>query len=485
MTTRKRGRSIRKASLDRGHRGKSAKYVISITLLGCCFVIIGQYHSVSMNRDCTEKLRGWKASPHRKPLILRGARQTGKTHLLREFGITDFRQCHYFNFEQDSQLSSLFANDLRPDRILRDLETYARRPIQADADLIFFDEIQSCPSALTALKYFQEEAPAYHIVAAGSLLGVRMSQAPSFPVGKVDFLDLHPMTFLEFLDAVGASGYRARLENPEQLEPLPEALHLELVRMLRDYHITGGMPEVVARHAAGADGETCRTIQRAILDSYMLDFAKHAPASDIPKLSLLWKSLPSQLSRENKKFLFSLVKHGARAREYENALTWLENAGLVHRCSLDLKPEFPLPASADSSSFKIYALDVGLLGALAETPPIPLGGDFSLFGSHHGAFAENFAAQTLVALGARSLHYWKNPTGTAEVDFLHPSSRHILPLEIKAGTNVRSHSLAFYHSQFHPPMALRATMQNLRRDGSILNIPLYALPALPQILAKV
>lgn len=438
-----------------------------------------------MKRDATRKLREWKNSPHRKPLILRGARQTGKTHLLREFGATDYRRCHYFNFERDSRLATVFKGDLGPRGILRDLEIFSRQPIQAGEDLIFFDEIQACPSALTALKYFHEEAGDYHIAAAGSLLGVRMSQAPSFPVGKVDFLDLHPMSFFEFLEAIGAGGYRERLENPDRLEPLTEALHLELVRPLRDYLVTGGMPEVVARHAAGADGENCRTIQRAILDSYMLDFAKHAPTSDIPKLSLLWKSLPAQLARENKKFLFSLVKHGARAREYENALAWLENAGLVHRCSLALKPEIPLAATADASAYKIYCLDVGLLGALAEIPPVPLGGDLSLLGSHHGAFAENFAAQTLVALGARSLHYWKNPAGDAEVDFLHPSGSKILPLEIKAGTNVHSRSLGFYNARFQPLLALRASLQNLRHDGAVLNIPLYALPALPRILALV
>ena len=435
-----------------------------------------------MKRDLREDLRRWKSSPHRKPLILRGARQTGKTHLLREFGSEDYESCHYFNFERDSRLATIFQGDLHPGRILADLSTYARRPIQPGTDLLVLDEIQTCPEALTALKYFHEESTDHHIAAAGSLLGVRMARSPSFPVGKVDFLDLHPMSFFEFLDAVGAGGYRRRLEIPVPPEPLPEALHQELIALLRDYHITGGMPEVVARHAAGADGATCRTIQRAILDAYMLDFAKHAPASDIPKLSLLWNALPAQLARENKKFLFSLVKTCARAREYENALSWLENAGLVHRCSLALKPELPLAATAESSAFKIYALDVGLLGALAETPPEVLSGDLSILASHHGAFAENFAAQQLVAMGIRSLHYWKNPNGDAEIDFLYPGGNTILPLEVKAGTNVRSHSLGVFVSKFQPPAALRASRQNLRRDGTLLNIPLYALQALPSLL---
>jgi len=435
-----------------------------------------------MNRDLLKDLQRWKSSLHRKPLILRGARQTGKTHLLREFGSRDYESCHYFNFERDARLATIFDGDFNPARILADLSTYARRPIRPATDLLIFDEIQTCPEALTSLKYFHEESSDYHIAAAGSLLGVRMARSPSFPVGKVDFLDLHPMSFFEFLDAVGAGDYRRRLEIPGPPEPLPGALHQDLTALLRDYHITGGMPEVVARRVAGADGAACRSIQRAILDAYMLDFAKHAPASDIPKLSLLWNALPAQLARENKKFLFSLVKTGARAREYENALSWLENAGLVHRCSLALKPEFPLAATADSSAFKIYALDVGLLGALAETPPEVLSGDFSILASHHGAFAENFAAQHLAGMGIRSLHYWKNPNGDAEIDFLYPSGNAILPLEIKAGTNVRSHSLGVFVSKFQPPIALRTSLQNLRRDGAILNIPLYALPAIRTLL---
>lgn len=421
-------------------------------------------------------------SRHRKPLILRGARQTGKTHILREFGGSDYRQCHYFNFEQDSRLGTIFDGDLKPQRILGDLEIYGRTPVESESNLIIFDEIQACPRALTSLKYFCEQLPEYHIAAAGSLLGVRMSQAPSFPVGKVDFLDLHPMTFFEFLDAVGASAYRVRLENPDYLTPFPEALHSDLIRLLRDYYMTGGMPEVVARHVAGADGQTCRSIQLAILDSYTLDFAKHAPSADIPKLSLLWKSLPAQLARENKKFLFSLVKQGARAREFENALTWLENAGLANRCALTLKPQFPLTATTENSAFKIYALDVGLLGALAGMPSIALSNNISILGSHHGAFAENFAAQHLVALGQGTLHYWKNSTGDSEVDFLIQQEGEILPLEIKAGTNVRSHSLGIYMTKFAPRVSLRSSLQNLRFDGSILNIPLYALPASPSVI---
>jgi uncharacterized protein len=437
---------------------------------------------MSMKRDCLAKLKLWKVSRHRKPLILRGARQTGKTHLLREFGAQDYLRCHYFNFEQDPRLASIFRDDLRPERILRDLEIYGRQTIRPGEDLVIFDEIQACPPALTALKYFQEQANGYHLAAAGSLLGVRMAAAPSFPVGKVDFLDLHPMTFFEFLEAVGAAAYRERLENLECLQPLPAALHDELVALLRDYHLTGGMPEVVARRAQGADGSVCRSIQRDILDAYMLDFAKHAPATDIPKLFLLWRSLPAQLARENKKFLFSLVKHGARAREYENALTWLENSGLVHRCSLALTPAVPLAATAESSAFKIYALDVGLLGALADTPPTALSSDLSVVASHHGAFAENYAAQQLAALGARSLHYGKSPSGEAEVDFLHPAGTAVFPLEIKAGTNVRSRSLGIYTSRFRPPLALRGSLQNLRLDGAVLNVPLYALPALPRFI---
>jgi uncharacterized protein len=438
----------------------------------------------SVKRDVYSKLLAWRNSPRRKPLLLRGARQTGKTFILKEFGEREYRRTHYFNFERDARLSSLFEGNLQPERIIRDLGLYSGTEIQRDSDLIIFDEIQECNPALNALKYFQEEAGGCHVASAGSLLGVRMSRAKSFPVGKVDFLDLYPMTFYEFLDAVGASRYRAYLEAIEDPQPIPEALHSELIALLRRYYFVGGMPEAVARHAEAPDQADCRAVQRAILDAYTLDFAKHAPASDIPKLSLVWESLPAQLARENHKFLFSVVKEGARAREYENALTWLANARLIHRCELVESPQRPLSARADGSSFKIYTCDAGLLGAMAGLPADAPQGDLSILTGYQGAFVENYVAQHLVAMRGAGLFYWRNPGREAEVDFLLEWGNSVLPLEAKSGLNVRSRSLAFYVQKYQPPLAIRASLRNLKLDGRALNIPLYALESLPQVLGR-
>lgn len=436
-----------------------------------------------MKRDIYKDLLNWRSSAYRKPLILRGARQTGKTYILREFGRCEYRRCHYFNFEQDSRLGSLFTGDLSPDRIIRDLALYGGNEIHHSEDLIIFDEIQASNDALNSLKYFQEQANDYHIAAAGSLLGVWMSQPKSFPVGKVDFLDLHPMTFYEFLDAVSQSAYRTYLEGIDRIAPLPDALHHELTGLLRRYYYVGGMPEVVLRHSADPGGADCRSVQRAILDSYSLDFAKHAPAADIPKLSLVWESLPSQLARENKKFLFSLAKEGARAREYENALTWLVNAGLIHCCSLVATPRIPLKAHANGSSFKVYACDVGLLGALARVPPDAVQSDLSILTEYQGAFVENHVAQHLAVMTDGQLHYWKNVGRDAEVDFLLQHGSRILPIEAKSGTNVRAKSLAFYLGKYEPSLALRTSLRNLKLDGRVLNIPLYAFQSLPRLVA--
>jgi hypothetical protein len=436
-----------------------------------------------VQRDIYRELLGWRNSAHRKPLILRGARQTGKTYILREFGTREYRRCHYFNFEQDSRLGSLFAGDLAPERIIRDLSLYGRSEIRPTDDLILLDEIQASNEALSSLKYFQEQANHYHLAAAGSLLGVWMSRPKSFPVGKVDFMDLHPMTFYEFLDAVGETAYRTHLEGLDRIEPLPDALHQELTDLLRRYCLVGGMPEAVLRHSAEHAGSgDSRGIQRAILDSYTLDFAKHAPPTDIPKLSLLWESLPAQLARENKKFLFAVARQGARAREYENALTWLTNAGLIQRCLHAATPKPPLKAHADGSSFKVYACDVGLLGALAGIPAAGVRSDLSVLTEYHGAFVENLVAQQLTAMTGGALYSWRNVGREAEVDFLLEREGRVLPLEAKAGVNVRSKSLAFYASKYAPPLAIRTSLRNLRLDGRVLNVPLYALQSLPALL---
>lgn len=435
-----------------------------------------------MRRDIYAQLLTWRGSKNRKPLVLRGARQTGKTYILQEFGRAEYQNCHTFNFERDPRLGSFFKGDLDPRRILRDLALYSGVDIHPQTDLLIFDEIQECGEALNALKYFHEQAGDYHIASAGSLLGVRMSRPKSFPVGKVDFLDLYPLSFYEFLSAVGEERYREYLETLETIEPIPEALHAALIALLRRYYYVGGMPEAVRQHAEDPEGSDCRTIQRAILDAYTLDFAKHAPTTDIPKLSLVWESLPAQLTRENRKFMFSVVKAGARAREYENALTWLANARLIHRCTLVSTPKLPLSAHTDASSFKLYACDVGLLGALANLPCDAPSDDLSILTNYHGAFVENYAAQQLIALTGSALYYWRNVGREAEVDFVLQHRSGAVPLEVKAGINLRSKSLAFYLEKFAPDLAVRISLRNLKRDNRILNIPLYALPSLPRLL---
>ncbi|MCK4514173.1 MAG: ATP-binding protein [Spirochaetaceae bacterium] len=437
---------------------------------------------VTMKRDIYRDLQAWRDSKYRKPLVLCGARQTGKTYILQQFGEREYRQCHYFNFEEDSRLASLFEGNLDTGRIIRDLSIYQNRDIRREEHLIIFDEVQACNAALSSLKYFNEHDNDYHIASAGSLLGVRISKPRSFPVGKVDFLDLYPMTFFEFLDAVGENRYRSYLEGIDRIAPLPGAFHDALIGLLQRYYLVGGMPEAVNRHTADPGFRNGRAVQKSILDSFTLDFAKHAPSSDIPKLSLVWESLPSQLARENKKFLFSVVKEGARAREYENALTWLTGAGLIHRSVLVTTPKVPLKAYRDASSFKIYACDVGLLGALADVPGEAVQSDLSVLTEYHGAFVENYVAQHLAAMTGIGLHYWKNAGRAAEIDFLLQHGPSIVPLEAKSGMNLRSKSLAVYAAKYRPPLVVRTSLRNLKIDDRVLNVPLYALQSLPQIL---
>ena len=309
-------------------------------------------HHKNMKRDMYQSLVSWKTSERRKPLVIQGARQTGKTFLLKEFGKNEYAQIHYFNFEEHPQLGQFFEKNLDPKRILSDLAIYSKRKIHPESDLIVFDEIQTSNAALNSLKYFQENTPEYHLAAAGSLLGVKLSSPGSFPVGKVNFLNSYPLTFLEFLEALGESGYRKILEDTQDFVPYAEPFHNELIDLLHQYYFVGGMPEAVKCYAERRNPEEVREIQQEILNSYVLDFAKHVPTSDIPKLTLLWNSLPTHLAQENRKFIFRAVKKGARGREYENALQWLEDAGLIYRANAVQKSQFPLKHYADRSSFK-------------------------------------------------------------------------------------------------------------------------------------
>ena len=427
------------------------------------------------------KLQAWKSSPRRKPLLLRGARQTGKTWLLREFGEREFEHVVHLDLEADPLLDNFFQRTLDPYRIIAEIGLYRGKEIVPGRDLLVLDEIQASDRALTSLKYFRERAGDIHIAAAGSLLGIRMAEPGSFPVGQVNFLDLDPMSFPEYLGARGRAEYGTLLKSTEEFHPFPAAIHADLVDLLREYLFVGGMPEAVKVFAETHDPSATREVHQEISDSYVLDFAKHAPASDIPKLGLIWDSIPRHLAKENRKFMFSAVKKGARAREYESALRWLYDAGLVHFCTAVSSSRSPLAHYADRSCFKVYPLDVGLLGAMVRTPAEMLVSGERLFTEFRGALAESFVAQQLVAASHRDLHYWRSSGGKAESDFLVESGDQVVPVEVKAGLSRKSKSFHSYDKQFSPLLMFRSNLRNLKQDGKIANMPLYAAHEIPRM----
>ena len=430
-------------------------------------------------RDIEVQLDNWKNSTDRKPLLVQGARQVGKTYTLKKFGETRYEETAYFNFEEDPALGEVFEGRQAPERILQLLSAYIGRLIRPGSTLLIFDEIQESNRALNSLKYFCEEAPDFHLVAAGSLLGVQLSRPGSFPVGKVKFLSLAPMSLMEFFRACGEGQIRQLIETWQQLEPVPSALHDRLVELLKYYYLTGGMPEVVAKFVDQRDLKACRELQKEILLAYELDFAKHAPNSDMPKILDIWKSLPGQLARENKKFVYSSVRPSARAREYGDALNWLEGAGLIIRCRHVSAPRLPLSSYRSEEAFKVYLLDVGLLAALSDLEPGVVVKGSELFTEFRGALAENYVAQQLVSRGIQP-SYWTS-TGNAEVDFICQSSGKVVPLEVKAGINPRSKSLRVYQEKYSPPVLARTTLLNFRKDGGICNFPLYAISRFPEL----
>jgi uncharacterized protein len=429
-----------------------------------------------MKRDIYARLLAWKKDDLRKPLLLKGARQTGKTFLLKQFGNTEYSRLHYFNFEKTPMIRNLFSENLEPSRIIESLSLYSRAIINPSTDLIVFDEIQVCNGALTSLKYFQEEKPEYHIAAAGSLLGIKLSIPGSFPVGKVNLIELHPMSFFEFLEAIGEKGFRSHIEQKPSIRPFDEPIHLELIRLLKMYYYIGGMPEAVQRWIDTKDMSQVSQVHEEILATNELDFAKHAPVQDIPRLSEVWNSISVHLARENKKFVFSAVRDGARARAYDFALQWLADTGLICRAFATSHVELPLVGFISKETFKVYSLDTGLLAAMAGIDSAILANGNELFQTYNGAFVENYAAQQLrTCTSAGDLTYWRSDGRKAEVDFICQIDRSIYPLEIKAGINPRSKSLLSYREKYSPRMCIRSTLLNLKLDSGLMNLPLYAL----------
>ena len=390
---------------------------------------------------------------------------------MRKFGEEYFDHVAYFNFDASEELCREFENTKNPERLIDILRLYTEYPIEPGRTLIIFDEIQQSNKALNSLKYFCEEAPEYHILAAGSLLGVSLSQGDSFPVGKVEFLKMYPVTFREFLRADPPRMYEY-LENLTEIAPLPEIVMGCVAEAYRRYQVCGGMPAAVAAMLDKRGVQEIEEIQKAILTAYALDFAKHAPGKDIPRIAAIWNSIPSQLAKENRKFVYKLVKTGARAREYEDGLLWLEHAGMIYRIYCSSKPGLPLSAYDDLSAFKIYLCDGGLLRVMAQLPAEVLWSENSLYTEFKGAMAENMVLQSLAAHFGVMPRYWMSEA-TAEVDFLLQDNTSLFPVEVKSGTRLGGKSLGIYIDRFSPELALRYSMNNLKRDGAILNIPVF------------
>jgi predicted AAA+ superfamily ATPase len=430
-----------------------------------------------MKRDIYKALESWKRSDRRKPLIINGARQVGKTYALKHFGRSSYRHMAYMNFERDEKLGRYFEETLDPKQLIKTLGIHLEVEMEPGETLLIFDEIQACPKALNSLKYFCEEAGEYHVAAAGSLLGVKTA-GEGFPVGKVNFLHLYPMTFFEFLSALGQEKTRTMLEEYTSHEPLPSPIHEKLMQFLRLYLFIGGMPEAVYEYTKNEKLHEVREIQWEILGAYERDFSKHAPPEEIMNIATVWEQVHRQLAKENKKFIFAAIRKSARGRDYEVAIQWLIDAGLIHKSFLVNAPKFPLSAYADNDIFKIFLLDVGLLGAQSHLAPQTVIDGNALFMEFKGALTENFIAQELTVSRQNGLYYWASE-GTAEIDFLLESDHEIVPLEVKAGENQKKKSLLVYGQKYSPSKLVRATAMNLTHDGAIYNYPLYMISRFP------
>ncbi len=425
-----------------------------------------------MKRFILDELIMWKESKYRKPLILKGARQIGKTYILKQFGEENYEGVAYFNFDHDEDLYNLFSNTKNPKRILEQLSFIYGKAILPERTLIIFDEIQECPNALNSLKYFQEEANEYHIVCAGSLLGIRLSHT-SFPVGKVEFLNMYPMTFSEFLIADKCENLVEYMKSIKNVENIPDIFFNQLEEKLKAYFIIGGMPEAVNVWVNEKDMELVNTVQENILKAYESDFSKHTQNNEANKISLIWNNIPSQLAKENKKFLYQTIKEGARAREYENALNWLNDSNLIYKIYNVTKTDFPLKAYNDLSSFKIYMNDVGLLRRMSNLDSKIVVQGNKLFEEFKGAFTENFVLNMLNNVFDMVPNYYT--FDRHEIDFVIQYKNRTIPIEVKSGNLTNNASLTRYNEKFNNDLAIRLSMNNLKKDGKILNVPLFLI----------
>lgn len=426
-----------------------------------------------MYRMAMEQLQKWKAKKHRKPLIIRGARQVGKTWLMKEFGASEYETVVYINFDNNERMKNLFEGSLEVERLVTGLELYAGHKIDPGSTLLIFDEVQEVPKALTSLKYFNEDAPQYQIICAGSLLGVALHQGTSFPVGKVEFLDLYPLSFFEFMMAMGKEQHVKLLQKSDF--DMATTFKQDYIDLLKHYYYVGGMPEVVQAFADDHDFNEVREIQQRILAAYEQDFSKHAPNEAVPRIRMLWNSIPAQLAKENKKFIYGLIKEGARAKEYELAMLWLTDCGLVHKVHRVSTPSLPLKAYEDLKAFKLFLVDVGLLSCMVGLRQDVLLDGNELFKEFKGALTEQYVLQQLKTIKGLSIYYWTAERGTAEVDFVIDNGCDVIPVEVKAEVNLQAKSLKVYREKFQPKLSIRTSMADYKNEDWLLNLPLWAL----------
>jgi predicted AAA+ superfamily ATPase len=425
-----------------------------------------------MNRDAIENLVQWKDSKHRKPLVLKGARQVGKTWLMKQFGEAHYQRVAYLNLEGNKVMHDLFDLDFDIKRIIDGIELYSGVKIEYGNTLIILDEVQECPRALASLKYFYENEPGYHVIVAGSLLGVALHSGTSFPVGKVDFMDVHPLSFGEFLLAIGEERFLEPLRGWRNNVDLINSFHEKVLDIFQVYSLVGGMPEVAQNYIDEGNVLRIRTIQNNILQAYDNDFSKHAPVNTVPRIREIWNILPSQLVKENKKFLFSMIRSGARSKDYEMALLWLEDAGLVKRVTRVNGAQHPLKAYENASIFKLFMFDVGLLLAKSEVSEQILLAKNALFTEHKGAIAEQIIFQAL-RTASRSVYYYANDGSRNEIDFMIELDGEPVPVEVKSGKNLHSKSLNSFIVKHGVQRAIKFSTLPIKQNPTIWNLPIY------------
>lgn len=427
-----------------------------------------------IERDVTQKLLAWKNDSDRKPLIIKGARQIGKSWAVENFGRTQYEHFVVFNFDRRRELHDVFQKTKEPKRIIQELSYFADVPFLPEKTLIFFDEIQECKEALNSLKYFCEDTPEYHIIAAGSLLGVAINEGNySFPVGKVSFLQMFPVSFKEFLRAADGQLFAQLSDFVGRTEPLPSIVFNRAEEYYHAYQVCGGLPLAAYYMIVNKGVEAVEKVLDDNLEAYEIDFSKHTLQSDIPKIRAIWKSTPEQLSRENNKFVYRVVREGARAREYENALQWLVSAGMIYQVKMCEKPQLPLSFYENSSAFKVYMLDIGLLRKLAKLPAEIFLHSNNILTEFKGAVAENFVLTSLLAQGFDVPCYWTLQGNKAEVDFVVADRLSIVPIEVKSDRRISGKSFAEYDSKYHPPLRIRFSLNNIKKDGNLINLPIF------------